>query len=194
MGTLSVFPRGAMAILSASSWEIDWQWTRDGDTASLLVTADATGEDGSTLLALNVTGSGLPVTLPVNAPFTLTCEVARGDETPRTVTLTGEGRDGDMTVRLTVPDGTRIRVEGTLLPWEPESWPQWKNVIDGTWNIFSLYEYSLNDFVNAIARPMLTGAIPLLARTPVNVCVTLMDLATQAGLFQILQEPGAEAY
>lgn len=177
-----------------SSWEIDWQWTRDGDTASLLITADATREDGSTLMALRVNGNGLPVALPVNAPFTLTCEAAYAAEAPRTVTLTGEGWDGDVTVRLTVSDGTRVRMEGTLLPWAPEVWPQWEDVIDDTWNIFSLYEHSLSDFVDAIARPMLTGAMPLLARAPVNVCVTLMDLATQAGLFQILQEPGAEAY
>lgn len=166
-------------------------WTVDCVTAAgqIALTIRAVMADGSSLLDVSLVGEGLPESLPIGAPFSLSLTARYQNQPERSLLVSGEGDGtGGLLVSLVDMDGTRLTVSGSLTDFTPDAWPLWEDTVDGVWNIFSLYELSLSEFVSAVARPMLLGGIPLLAHLPVQVCTTLMDLAEQAGVFQIMPE------
>lgn len=170
---------------NGTSWEVDYTLQRADGTADMLLTVDAVMEDDSPLLHMTLQGSALPQALPVHAPFALQLSLTYRDAEEVQLWAQGEGNNGSVTLCLTDKQGTRLGINGTVLPWVPEVWPDHVSDTPEAWAIFSLYEQTLADFTGQIARPMLLGAIPLLAHAPVKVCTVLMDLATQAGLFEI---------
>lgn len=179
-----------------SSWTLDAEWAEsDAGGMALQLSILAMHADGTPLLTVSVTGDQLPRALPLDAPFSLTLSAQYENLPERSLLLSGAGNgDGAFQLTLAQADGTQLTVSGTLADFVPAAWPVWEDTVDGVWNIFSLYEQSLSEFVSAVAKPMLLGGIPLLARLPVRVCTTMMDLAEQAGVFQITMDSGSMDY
>lgn len=168
---------------------LDWS----ADAGDLALTLDL-AQAGETLLHVAASAAGLPEALPISRPFTaeVTASGLLLDDQEFCLLLSGEGQDDQFAITGSLTGlMDKLSIFGTLSAYTPETLPSYSHseiVLTGQ-NIFSLNDVSLTEFVKAIARPLVTGAIPIIAHLPVSTCVAAMDIFEQAGVFDLVVSP-----
>lgn len=150
-----------------------------GEDEALRITLETTADSAR----LSIAGRLLSETaLPVFASLedggvSVTLQPLGEDEFVLCAGITGEE------IRLTDGSGCALAVI-TLRQsaWTPDAWPDWTaDKVQGV-NLYSLDDSTLPPLLEAIALPMVTGLVPLVADAPTNAVVTLMDWFDASGL------------
>lgn len=100
-------------------------------------------------------------------------------------------QDGSFTLCLSTPADSEmsetVRIEGILTPREIIAAPSFNIGEILTYvNIFSVNDVTLNEFVHAIARPAVTGALAFLVEVPASAMQSVMDDLTDFGVLGVV--------
>ena len=154
-------------------------------------------ENGSfpeTLLRLAASSSSIPCSLPADSSFSLSGSVTGSLFPNYAFTLSGETKkDGTVSVSLCkssagdVSSDFILRVEGTVVPGNPEFVPDYTNKqLYGTFNLFSFNEYYVALFKELVTKPMLKSLLDFVAEAPASACQSLLDDLTDLGFLNFL--------
>lgn len=173
-----------------------YERTEFEDTFHFDIQAYDRSADGSQpdLLTFRAYGDDLPAVWPAETDFNAHLFLM-GSLFPN-IALSAVGSchsDGSFSAALFKPivpsqESTEIfRVEGTaektspaeLADFDPAAWMFYRNVL-------SLNDSSMGEFVENVARPLISGALHFLIDVPVSFCQSLMDDLTDSGILGLV--------
>ena len=83
-----------------------------------------------------------------------------------------------------------LTISAVLTPYTPDSAPDWTaaEIVGRGFNIFSVYEETLSQFVSAIEEPFLAGMLPILSELPISSYQSLFSLLEEYGVLGLLTD------
>lgn len=152
-------------------------------------------QEGMNILDLRFSTDNLPKVIPANGDFTLTYDVT-GDAMPDGFHLLFEGTSTDGVFSIQQKDAktgiTMLTISGTAVSAEVTSPLDWTGADLTGLEFFSLSDVTLSQFVKDVQAPLLKGMLPLLVHAPMAACQSLMDLATDTGIFDVLTSSASD--
>ena len=146
------------------------------------------------LLDCSFTGTGIPLSLPADASFSLTA-VINGAAYPNCAfELQGETKnDGSLTVGLYKPpvgDSVQemiLSCSGTVFPGDIKELPNYKKYdFQNTYNVFSFNEASLAEFNSKVLPSLIRSVISFVEASPTAACQCFLDDLTEMGVLDML--------
>ena len=168
--------------------QLSWTWDNRSDSAAVQFELNLI-QDDECLLHFALSASGLPESLTADAVFSADLELTGLVVALHETRLHAEGEiaGGQLSARITADKLLDdLTITGTLSPWTSAETPHFAPENVQGLNFFSLADTSLTEFVSSIKEPLIRGTLPLAVHAPVSTCVTLMDILTQGGIFDLL--------
>jgi len=155
------------------AFALDVMLEEPGDTLALRLTGNGLSEafpfSGTATLSIDLSGSLMP------APLSLRFK-AISDGSYYIVTQTDAVTDAPM---LTLTGHIRKAPESDVLAYTTAT-------IEDSFNILSINDASLAELLSRIARPMITGAWPLMVQIPASSFASLFDILDEYGVLDIV--------
>ena len=146
-------------------------------------------EPGDTL-AFRLTGNDLPEEFPFSGTATLRLDLT-GSLIPVPLSLRFKAiSDGSyyiLTQTDAVTDAPMLTLTGHIRKApEPDVLAYTTATIEDSFNILSINDASLAELLSRIARPMITGAWPLMVQIPASSFASLFDILDEYGVLDIV--------
>jgi hypothetical protein len=147
-----------------------------------------------TLLNLSVSGSGFPLSFPVDSAFSVTAALS-GAVYPNFATFVqGETKsDGTVSLRICKPSSgennpvTIFECRGKILPAEPVTLPDYLLYsYANAYSVFSFNEESLAQFRSNVLPSLIRSVFSFIAAAPTAACQSFLDDLTDMGLLDML--------
>lgn len=148
------------------------------------------------MLDFRITGSGLPLSLPADAAFSLSVSVLGALYPDYSFCIDGETKkDGIISLSLLKPysGGSEapvciFRCTGSVLPAaEPKHVPNHMHTqLEGTYNVFSFNERKLSLFTEKVLPPLIRSVFSFVAAAPTSACQSFLDDLTDIGVLDML--------
>ncbi len=147
------------------------------------------------ILEIFAAGESLPLTLPADSGFSLDFSMNSSVFPSFALKLLGTTKkDGTVAVSVCKPfEGSSepiviLSCEGTILPAQPESVPDFSNYWQECHNAFSFNENTLTEFKNAVTYPLVKGLLTFVAEAPAAACQSLLDDLTDLNILDFILE------
>lgn len=146
-------------------------------------------QEGESILDLRLSADNIPQTIPASGDFTLSYDIT-GDAMPDGFhfLLDGTAADGVFTItqKDAVTGDAMLTLRGTATPAAVTSPLNWQLADITGLEFFSVSDVTLSQFISEVKLPLIKGMLPLLTHAPMAACQSLMDLVTDAGIFDVL--------
>lgn len=179
----------------ACSFDLAASVRRNLSDASVSADPEDSGEFPECLLDMRVIGTGLPLSLPADAAFTVSVSVQGALYPDNTFCIDGETKkDGAAALSLSKPysgDSAPVVIfecAGTVIPAaEPKEVPDYMlNSLEGAYNVFSFNEQKLAAFTDKVLPSLIRGVFSFVAAAPTSACQSFLDDLTDSGILDML--------